>query len=649
MLHAGMAEVHWLIFSLRFDQSRGLRGRWPPGEIQLRHFHCFLFCSAFVAWSPVHGQASGQTSGQNPDNPSDAVVITAGRIEQQITDTIPHTTVITQKEIRESQAIDIIQLLGREAGFQFTQNGGIGSVGSVFMRGTNSTSTLILIDGVRQGSATTGATPIDQIMLNNVDRIEVVRGNVSALYGANAVGGVIQIFTKRGAGAPLANAQLVAGEYGTYGLAGNYAGQVGDTRFSLSASAYATKGISSQDPRSAPTRINPDADGYSNQSISGQLSQLLAPGQEIGLRAYQSEGKIAYDSAFDTPQTTHNGTRTLGSYSLYSNNQVNAAWASKLLLSQSQDKVTDRTNNGTPTRFGTETTQLQWQNDITLAKGHVLSATVDDQRQNIQSTTNYAYNSRSVNSLALGYIGRIGDNHLQGAARQDKYSDFGTANTWLAGYGYDLTPDWKLTAMSSTAFRAPSLNELFFPGFGNTRIQPETSKSNELGVQYAAGQHLLRIVHFNTKIVNLIEAPAPRFLANNVGKASIEGTELSYTGQFSNWDLRGSLTLQDPINDATGGQLVRRAREMGAIAANTRVAGWNLGGEVAFTGTRPENAAGTIKLASYSTVNLTARHDLSKQVYLAGRLVNLFNEQYQTAFGYNQPSRGLFLTLGWTQ
>ena len=232
--------------------------------------------------------------GQTPENPADTVVVTAGRIEQQITDTIPHTTVITQKEIRESQAIDIIQLLRREAGFQFVQNGGIGSVGSVFMRGTNSTSTLILIDGVRQGSATTGATPIDQIMLNDVDRIEIVRGNVSALYGANAVGGVIQIFTKRGAGAPRANAQLVAGEYGTRGVSANYGGQVGDTRFSLSASKYETSGFSSQDPKSAPTRINPDADGYANLSVSGQVSQLVEPGQELGLRVFQSEGSIEY-------------------------------------------------------------------------------------------------------------------------------------------------------------------------------------------------------------------------------------------------------------------------------------------------------------------------------------------------------------------
>ncbi|MCX7154505.1 MAG: TonB-dependent receptor [Proteobacteria bacterium] len=603
--------------------------------------YCFgsaAIAVAVLVCPPVHGQT--------PENPADTVVVTAGRIEQQITDTIPHTTVITQKEIRESQAIDIIQLLRREAGFQFVQNGGIGSVGSVFMRGTNSTSTLILIDGVRQGSATTGATPIDQIMLNDVDRIEIVRGNVSALYGANAVGGVIQIFTKRGAGAPRANAQLVAGEYGTRGVSANYGGQVGETRFSLSASKYETNGFSSQDPKSAPTRINPDADGYANLSVSGQVSQLLAPGQELGLRFFQSEGRIEYDSSFNTPQTTHYGDRTLGSYALFSNNQVNAVWGSKITLSQAEDKVSDRTDGGTPTRFSTESTELQWQNDIALAKGHVLTATLDDLRQRIQSTTAYAYNSRNVSSLALGYIGKMGDNHLQAAARQDRYSDFGTANTWLAGYGYDLTQDWKLTAMISTAFRAPSLNELFFPGFGNARIQSETSKSNEVGVQYAAGQHLLRIVHFNTRIENLIEAPAPAFTAVNVGKASIEGTELSYTGQYASWDMRASLTLQDPINDVTGAQLVRRARQMGAVVANTRIAGWNVGGELAYTGTRPD---GTVTLASYSTVNLTARYDFSKQFYLAARVVNLFDENYQTVLSYNQPRRGLFLTLGWTQ
>jgi vitamin B12 transporter len=582
---------------------------------------------------------------QSPEKPADAVVVTAGRIEQQITDAIPHTTVITQKDIRESQATDLIQLLRREAGFEFVQNGGIGSVGSIFMRGGGSTSTLVLVDGMRVDSATTGSAQVGQIMLDQIDHVEIARGNVSAMYGANAAGGVIQIFTKRGQGVPRAEAEVMLGARSTRRASGSYGGQSGDTRFSLNVSEFETRGFTAQNPRFAPANINPDADGYTNQSISAQVAQTLAAGHELGLRAYQSKGHAGFDSNSDTPQTLHFADSEVTNLALYSRNQISSAWTSKLTVSKSQDDSHSRTNGATPTRFDTATSQTQWQNDFTLARGHVVTATLDDQKQRIASSTAYNYGARNVSGLSLGYIGRIDAHQFQLASRADKYSDFGKARTWLAGYGYDLNSDWKLTAMRSTAFRAPTFNELFFPGFANPALKPESSQSNEVGVQYAAGEHLLRVVQFSTKYVNLIQSPAPAFLPVNAGKASVDGTEMSYTGQYAKWDLRASLTLQDPI-DATGAQLTRRSQKFGNLVANTGLWGWRVGGELAFSDKRPD---GTAMLGSYKTLNLTARRDLGRQMYVAARLENVFDEEYQTAFRFNQPSRGLYLTVGWRQ
>jgi len=598
-------------------------------------------CLLYILVSPLAAQAQSQSQ----ERPADAVVVTAGRIEQQLTEAIPHTTVITQKEIRESQATDLIQLLRREAGFEFVQNGGIGSVGSIFMRGGGSTSTLILVDGVRLDSATTGSAQIGQIMLKQIERVEIARGNVSALYGANAVGGVIQIFTKRGLGTPRGEAELMVGARSTHRMSANYGGQSGDTRFNLSISEFETKGFTAQNPRFAPANINPDADGYTNQSIAAQLSQTLAAGHEIGVRAYQSRGHGDFDSNFDTPRTLHSSDSEVTNLAFFAKNQLSSAWASRLTLSKLQDTAHSRTNLATPTRFDTASTQLQWQNDITLAKGHVLTATVEDQKQRLSSSTAYTYTSRSVRSLGLGYIGRVSDHHFQLASREDRYSDFGRARTWLAGYGYELTPDWKLTAMRSTAFRAPTFNELFFPGFANPAVQPETTQSNEIGVQYAAGAHLLRVVQFSTRYLNLIESPAPAFLPRNVSKASVEGTEMSYTGQYASWDLRASLTAQDPIN-ATGAPLTRRSQMFGNIVANTSLQGWRVGGELAFSDKRPD---GVQVLGGYRTLNLTARRDLGHRFYVAARLDNVFDEEYQTALRFNQPSRGLYLSMGWRQ
>ncbi len=584
----------------------------------------------------------------------DPVVVTASRLDQPLTDTIAHTTVITQKDIRESQAADLPSLLRREAGFEFVQNGGIGTSSSIFMRGGDGRQTLILIDGVRVGSATLGTTSIEHVMLDQVDRVEIVRGNVSALYGANAIGGVIQIFTKQGYGAPRAEAQAMAGSRGTYRVSGGYSGSIDDTRFSLNVSRFQTNGFSAINTRQAP-KANPDNDGYRNVSFTGQLSQRLAAGHEIGLRAYQSAGKVEFDSAFGRPTDFHNLDDTLSSYALYSENQFTSSWKSHFTIAQGADKLTSFTNGATTGRFNTENMQYLWQNDFSLARGHVVTAGLERQQQRVDSTTVYRVTGRKVNSAVLAYSGRLNAHQLQASIRRDQYSDFGGANTWLMGYGHEINPRWKLTAMRSNAFTAPTFNQLFFPGFGNPSLQPEKALSNELGLQYAAGTHLLRLALFHIDYRNLIQsvAAAPGvFQSLNIGQARVEGAELSYTGQFDGWDIRASLTAQDPINTATGAQLRRRGKTFGNLLVNTTLSGWRLGAETIIGNSRPDNdivSGAPVTLGGYTIVNLTARYPLAKNTYLAARLENAFNEHYQVAHGYNTPGRGLFISLAWQQ
>lgn len=603
---------------------------------------CFVSSALLISSNPVQSSEPG---------PRDAVVVTASRLEQQVTDTIPHTTVITQKDIQASQLVDLPSLLRREAGFEFTQNGGPGNVSGIFLRGGDSRQTLILIDGARAGSATLGSTQIEGILLNQVERVEIVRGNVSALYGAGAMGGVIQIFTKQGKGEPRAEAQAMIGARGTSNVSAGYSGSSGDTRFSINATQFQASGFSAINTRIAPA-ANPDADGYRNSSFSGQLSQRLAEGHEIGLRAYQNDGEVDFDNAFGTANDIHRSANSVSSYSLYANNRMNSFWNSRLNLIEGKDQGKNFTNGGTPTRTDTSNTQIQWQNDFTLAPDQVLTVGVERQSQRVKSTTALPVTGRDVRTELLAYSGRQGAHQMQVSTRNDRYSDFGRAKSWLAGYAYDIDSDWKVTAMRSTAFTAPTFNQLFFPGFGNPNVKPERSASNELGLQYAAGTNLLRLATYRTKYRDLIDAPGPTFRAQNVASARVEGTELSYTGQFASWDMRASLTVQDPINTVTGAPLRRRGSTFGNLFVNTSVAGWRLGSELIMSGTRSDNhitTSAALTLGSYKLVNFTARRELSKQVFIAARLENAFDEKYQLAHGYNVPGRGLFLTLGWQQ
>lgn len=592
------------------------------------------------------GTTLAQDSVLNP------VVVTASRLEQPLTDTIAHTTVIDWKQIRESQAVDLPSLLRREASFELVQNGGTGTSASIFLRGAEARQVLVLIDGVRIGSATLGTTAIEHLMLNEIERVEVVRGNVSALYGAGAIGGVIQIFTKQGRGAPHGRAQVTAGSRGTSNVSASYGGDIGDTRFHIGASRFETAGFSAIDTRVAP-RANPDDDGYRNRSVSAQLAHTFRAGHEIGLRTYQSNGSTDFDSAFGAPTDVHRLDSELSSYSLYSNNRLATAWTSHLTAAQTTDRSHSYTNNLPPTRFDTRNTQLAWQNDMTIASGHVISAGVEAQQQRVDSTTAYQRTTRDVHSTRVAYNGRIRAHQLQGAARRDHYSDFGDADTWLAGYGYDLTSSWKLTAMRSTAFTAPTFNQLFFPGFGNPALQPEKTHSSEIGIQYAVENHVVRATAFRTQYRNLIQTVfvAPSVSrAENVARARVEGTELSYSGRFDDWDVRASVTVQDPVDLATGARLRRRGSTFGNVAASTTVGLWRLGGEVLNGSSRPDANIVTgapVSLGGYTVVNFTARRPISKTTYVAARMDNAFAAHYTLAHGFNVPPRGVFVSLGW--
>jgi vitamin B12 transporter len=300
----------------------------------------------------------------------DPVVVTASRTEQRIRDAIPHTTVLTRKDIRDSQAADLPTLLRREAGVEVSQSGGLGGNASLFTRGGRSAQTLVLIDGVRVEDAGFGTTAIQHLMLDDIDRIEIARGNVSSLYGSGAIGGVVQVFTRRGSGAPAPYGEAMAGSRDTTKLLAGYGGQLGEmsgsTRFNVSVLRLDTRGFSAIDPRLAPL-ANPDDDGYRNESVSASLAQRLGANHEIGVRVLRTRAKIDYDDSFTGPTSVQTADQDLGMTQLYWDAQLLERWKSRITAAEGIDYRTDFLDGAFAFLSNTRSRQLIWNNDVSLA------------------------------------------------------------------------------------------------------------------------------------------------------------------------------------------------------------------------------------------------------------------------------------------
>lgn len=573
------------------------------------------------------------------------VVITAADLEQPLARTIAHTTLIEEAEIRRSGFPDLSSLLRGRAGLDFTQNGGLGTSSSIFLRGAPGTQVLVLIDGLRVGSATLGTASLDQIMLDEVDHIEIVRGNVSALYGSAAVGGVIQVFTKTGRGPARPQVSVEAGSHGTRRASAGVRGSDGDTGYALSVSRLRTDGISAQDPSRNPV-VNPDADGYRNTSASASLTHKLGGGQLLGLRALASSGHAAIDNAFAASSTVEHflDTRT-AELSGFWQARWSADWTSVLRVGMSNDRSRNRTVGEDTTFFNTRTRQADLKNEIRLAPGQQLGLGLQSVQQDVDSTTPYPQTTRRVDSLTASYNAELQAVQWQLALRHDRVAGSGqSATTGLLGAALPLDEAWRLIGSVSTAFNLPTFNQLYYPDYGNANLRPERARSAEFGAQYEAGGTLLRAVAFRTRYHDLIEAPAPDYTALNVAKAVVDGFEMSASTRIDDWTLKLNYTNQDPRNADTGQILNRRADAFGSVEVLRSLGAWQLGGQVSSMSDRRD---GSRMLAGYKLVHLNASWAFLPAWTLRARVTNLTNEQYQTVYGYKQPGREAFLGVSW--
>ena len=577
------------------------------------------------------------------------VVVTAARAPQRLADALPHTTVLLREEIERSQAVDLPALLAAEAGVQFSNSGARGAPASLFVRGAPARQVLVLIDGMplsRQDAS--GQVGIEHLMLDQIERIEIVRGNVSALYGGGAIGGVIQVFTRQAGGPAQGSVRLEAGARGFVHAAAQASATLGSTALSLGVSRVRDRGFSALDAASVPA-ANPDADGYRNTSLAFKLQQALAPGHSLGLGWVRTDGRLDYDSAFATPADVQTSHTVKDLFSLVSDNQLSSAWRSAVSLSRQTDdaRLVESGSFGFNARYQTRVEALNWVNTLALSPATTLTAGLDHQRQHIDADEGAVYaHSRRLTALFGGLQARLGEHDLALALRHDDVQGSAGQASGSLAWGWQAAPAWKLIASLANAFSVPPLGYLYAPGFGNPALQPELANSAELGLQWSAPGQRLRATLFQSRVRQELDYDTSTNMFANLARTRNRGLELSYNGRVGSADLRASLTAQDPVDALTGAQRLRRSKVLGSAALSQPLGGgWRVGLAARHVGDRPD--IGGVTLAAYTVADATLQWDQTARLQWFARVENLTDAKYQTAQGYGQPPRGVFAGLRW--
>jgi vitamin B12 transporter len=587
-------------------------------------------------------------------DPLDDVIVTATRTAQTADETLAPVTVITREDIERTQMSTLAEALQTVPGVFIANNGGAGKSTSVFLRGSNANHVLVLIDGLKVGSATTGTTPFENIPIELIERIEVVRGPRSSLYGSEAIGGVIQIFTRKGGGALTPSFSASVGSDKTYKGSASLAGGGKDTWLNASVSGMSTDGFNACNGKPSPNgagcfTVEPDRDGYREKAGSLRLGTRFGQGHSVEAFALRSEGKNFFDGSFQNEAETT--TQTVGA-------KLNLAalphWRMGFQAGQSQDLADNFKNGVYSSTFDTHRDSASWQNDISLDQNQLVTLGLDWQRDKVDSgdlaswqpgVQGYAVSSRENTGMFAQYQGGFGAHDVQAALRHDDNEQFGTKNTGNLAWGYALSPELRLTAGFGTAFKAPTFNELYYPGYGNAQLKPESSRTIEAGLQGKLGTARWGVQAFQTTVEDLIAYNAATFSPGNIDEARIRGLEGTLSGRIAGFDINTALTLLDPENRSTGNTLPRRAKESLNVDVDRHVGVWSFGGRLYAAGKRYDDLANKVELDPYATLDLRAEYRLQRDWRLQARVTNVFDAHYETAAWYNQPGRGFLVTL----
>jgi vitamin B12 transporter len=589
-------------------------------------------CGCFLLAAPLHAATS-----------PDIVVVTAARLPQPLAQVPLDLRVIDRDAIERAGVSGLAELLQRHAGVEISATGGAGQPSGVFLRGSNANHVVLLVDGVRVNSATSGTNALEHLPLAQIERIEVLLGPASGLYGADAIGGVIQVFTRAGQGV---RAEAGLGSDRTRMLSAGIGARSGGTRWSLDAGWRETHSPSATNPDNLYA-YNADADPHRNANLGGSVSHEWATGHQLSLRGLVSDSRTHFDAGPDTDDLND---QRLSTMALESRDRVSETWTSLLRAARGSDRL--ESAGAYPSRFATDQDQITWQNDLRLGAGQA-TAGAEWRRERVSSDTAFTQTARSLRSGFGGYAVDLGRTQAQFALRHDRSSQFGGRTTGNAGWQYGLAAGWTVSAAAGTAFKAPSFNDLYYPlqwGYaGNPDLRPERSRSVEFGTRYAQAGWSLGATVFDNRIRDLIAINDSFTTVENVARADIRGLVLQARWSAGPWAARAEATFQSPENADTGAQLVRRARRHGSAGLDWAAGAWRAGAEIVASGARFDDAANSdaARLGGYTLLNLTAAWVLRPGWTLGARLDNAADKVYTLVRGYNPSPRQFLLTLAY--
>lgn len=569
---------------------------------------------------------------------AEQILVTARRSAETVDDTLATVSVITREDIERSQAPDLLELLKLQPGIDLARTGGSGQSTALFLRGTNSNHTLVLIDGVRVSPLLSGAYDYAHLPIAQIERIEIVRGPQAAYWGSEAIGGVIQIFTRQPEHWAI---RAGAGSHGTISSHASAAWRGEHGMIGVTLGRNRTDGISAQN--AAGFSFDPDRDAYSNKHVSLRAETQLG-NQQLALTALGTAAEVEFDEGRSEVNDSAVGLSVSG--------DITPAWSHRLAFGSMSDRLETAAYFSI---FDSRRRTLDWQNQIELSERSLLHAGINSSEEHGRDISSFDGSAniderRRNNAAHLGYRHDFGRHQSELALRHDRNSEFGSDTSAQVSWGWNLTKSARLLANYGEGFRAPNLNEQFSPGFGglfagNPDLDPERSRSYELGVvmQLTPAQQL-QIQAFSSRIRDLISfSGGQTFRAENIARAEIQGLELSHRLELGDWQLRNALTWQDARNQDTDSKLLRRPDRKWSSSVDYQFdTGLGLGADLLLVSKRADFGA---RLPGYGVVNLRAVYPFNARWRIEARIDNVLDKVYELAHGYNTPDRSGTLAI----
>lgn len=592
-------------------------------------------------------------------NKLDTVVTTASRTPQRLAEVLADLTVITRADIERQAVTSVADLLRNNGCAEMVRNGGAASTTSLFLRGADSRHTLVLVDGVRMDSQSTGGASWQGIPVAQVERVEVLKGPASALYGSDAIGGVVQIFTRKGGKTLSADVGVALGTQSTQKADGGLFGSAGIFDFAFTGAIDESDGFNSTLDVPGSFSYIPDRDGWRKYQATARVGAQLSTAHRAELIVIKNHINGQYDASKSRPLVDDRTLQDTDATRL----AWTAQWAPALQTQLSYGESRDRYET-TPSPYLTITKvrNLALTGSYMVAPGQQLNfqgERIEDELENSGLVT-AGVGKRHRNAVGAGYLFNAGPWSLQAHGRHDNDSQFGSVDTGTLLAGYALTPGLRLVGSVGNAFRAPTIYQqgtVYGPDLskpGVQALQAERGHNVEFGLKYGSGASEFSATAYRNRVDNLIIFGAAGSCQSafgcyqNVAEAKLQGLTLAGSTQLASINLRATMDFQKPTDASTGLLLARRAKRLATLNADTALGDWVLGAGVQASGHRFDNAANTRRLGGYGLVNLNAQYKLGRDVKLQLNLDNAFDRETSTAYGYASAPRTVLVSLRWS-